>query len=366
MNTPFIDNKLYWHKDRIDEWKKNRSVSPITLEIDLTNVCNHKCPECVGYGFTKERDHSKETWDRQILFNMLCDIRSSGVKGVCFTGGGEPTLSQHLSFAIDCLSGFSISTALITNGQSIMKSQIESAVRHCDWIRVSWDAGSQEVFFETHGVGGTSFHKVVQNTHKLSSEKKLIGSNVSIGVGYLTGKKTHSEDMILSVKKAKEAGVDYFQFRPYLERFYPEEWVSYEVEAFFETLSVCKSYENESFSVFTSEPKYRAILENRIERGYKTCHASVFAGVISADKHVYYCCHTRGQPFFDLGKLNEDGTGFLNTFNSESRTIIDRDLDVTTCPPLCRLNALNENLDHSLNDDLWNYQTTEPTHPNFL
>ena len=41
-------NKILCHLDKVDELLNNKNPSPVTMEIDPSNACNHSCPFCIS------------------------------------------------------------------------------------------------------------------------------------------------------------------------------------------------------------------------------------------------------------------------------------------------------------------------------
>ena len=52
----FSSHKILKHLDRIIEWQRRGLSHPITYELDMTNLCDSKCPFCFGF---YERDKNK-------------------------------------------------------------------------------------------------------------------------------------------------------------------------------------------------------------------------------------------------------------------------------------------------------------------
>ena len=45
-----IANKVLHHPKKYSDWyQKGDTSGPITVKIDLTNVCNHSCPGCIDH-----------------------------------------------------------------------------------------------------------------------------------------------------------------------------------------------------------------------------------------------------------------------------------------------------------------------------
>ena len=77
------------------EWMQTGDTkAPITVKIDLTNVCNHNCPGCIDADLIAN-DNNELSLD--LLKKLLQDMKQMGVKGINYTGGGEPT--AHKKFA---------------------------------------------------------------------------------------------------------------------------------------------------------------------------------------------------------------------------------------------------------------------------
>ena len=64
---------------------------PIAVEIDLTNRCNHQCVWCMFEGFKGRKPFSLE---KSLVFDLLQELKTLGVKAVTYVGGGEPTLHR--------------------------------------------------------------------------------------------------------------------------------------------------------------------------------------------------------------------------------------------------------------------------------
>ena len=85
-----IANKVLHHPKKYSDWyQKGDTSGPITVKIDLTNVCNHSCSFC-NMADTLATDNSIINY--KILIERLKEAFDLGAKGISFTGGGEPTM----------------------------------------------------------------------------------------------------------------------------------------------------------------------------------------------------------------------------------------------------------------------------------
>jgi radical SAM protein with 4Fe4S-binding SPASM domain len=321
----FDNDKIFWHIDRLSNWHKKKPVKPITAEIDMTNQCNSNCPGCVGGRTGEEKLSLKEA---KKIINQLV---KNGIKGLIFTGGGEPLCNPYTINAIGYAHDKGLKVGLITNGISI-KSRIEMELLlvSCEWIRFSLDAGSPEVYKITHGQSKEVFNHVKRNIKEYINLKKLIGIECKIGTAYLTGKKTDNKDyMIDFLNTSERLGVDYAQFRPYL---------SSGIKDLSQFNKIDFTQFKSSIMVY-SKHKYDCINQGNIEPDYYYCHSQQFAITITAVGDVTICCHTRGIPEFTIGNiLNQSLKSILKS--KKRQTIVDN-INIKNCPKLCRGDALN-------------------------
>ncbi|MEM2971544.1 MAG: radical SAM protein [Candidatus Bathyarchaeia archaeon] len=94
------------------------SVTPVTAQIVPTLQCNFRCPRCT-YGQIK-MELMKSCKKIQMSYKELCLIIDrlceGGIKGVVFTGGGEPTCYRHLPDGIKYAKEKKLEVGLFTNG----------------------------------------------------------------------------------------------------------------------------------------------------------------------------------------------------------------------------------------------------------
>ena len=324
------------HIGRVARWVGGENVPPITVEIDMTDNCNHRCPGCTG-----GQEGVKALNQPDAIINQLAYF---GCKGLIFTGGGEPLVSPKTPEMIAHARKMGLDVALITNG-SIMTGEIaDTVVNNCTWVRVSLDADGPEMHEAIHGVGPEEYHRVARNIAKLVKAKKAEGSNCTIGIGYLTDERTVG-GMRTAAWQAKILGVDYIQFRPFHGDRTPID----------DQLEDCLSLEDEGFRVLWSKHKYESMKRGDFGRSYDKCHGQQFATVVAASGKMYVCCHMRGMENYAIGDLNEQSLGEI--WGSEHRQAVVDAIDFKDCPPLCR--------DNTFNQILWEIEK-DKDHINFL
>jgi MoaA/NifB/PqqE/SkfB family radical SAM enzyme len=348
-------SKVLYHPEKIQEWMTSGDTSaPITVKIDLTNVCNHNCPGCIDHDLIANDNNELPL---TLLKELLDDMKKIGVKGVNYTGGGEPTAHKEFAEIIRYTAKLGFDIGLICNGSLFHKQSIpmDELLKEFTWIRVSLDAYDHDTHIRTHGSKAT-FDQTITNMRdlvRIKTEQKL---DVTLGAGYITNQ---YEDMDRQcwrfVELCKDIGVDYVQLRPSFGFFFdykkitPDEW-----RGIFKDL---KKYQDDSFSVIIDEDKFEKILAQNTDRCYTTCHAQSFKSTsITAVGGVYVCCSLSGRPEGFVGNIKAQK--FSEIWNGARRANLLKALDVGLCPKLCVGDNLNEFLEK--------VKTSRPAHINFL
>lgn len=345
----FSSDKILKHLDRVHAWIEGENPPPITVELDMTNLCNHRCPECVVNYF---RVADKNQLSRQLARRIILQLAKNKIRGLIFTGGGEPLCNPHTLEAVELAGAKGLDIGFITNGSLLNEEVAAVLLKDCTWMRVSLDAGSIQVFKLTHGLDGNEFNKLIGKIELLVKTKKRLNSKCTIGVGFLTCDETVS-DMVKATILMKELGVDYLQFRPmqiHNGGKFEYHWTDAQ-----DKIEECMKFGNKKFHVLYSRHKYDMAKDAKYGRYYKRCYGQQFATVISASGKMYICCHLRGYKKYCIGDLNKDT--FKEIWNSKRRREVIEKIDFSDCIPLCR--------DNTFNQILWNIRQPRE-HVNFL
>lgn len=345
----FSSDKILKHLDRVNEWLKGSNPPPVTVELDMTNSCNHRCPECVVNYF---RSADNNAMPFKTAKNIIGQLAKNKIRGLIFTGGGEPLCNPCTLKAVEWAKAKGLDVGFITNGSLINEHSARSIIENCTWVRVSLDAASPEVFRLTHGRDGREFGEVLERIRLLVHIKQKIKSNCTIGLGFLTCE--HSvRDMVKAANLAKGLGVNYLQFRPmqiHRGGKFVYHWADVE-----DKIAKCINHSGNGFQVLYSQHKYEMAKDPQFGRHYGKCYGQQFATVITASAKMYLCCHTRGYRKYCIGDLNKQT--FKEIWNSRLRKAAIERIDFRDCIPLCR--------DNTFNQILWNIKQPRE-HVNFL
>ena len=86
-----INEKVELQPDQIEKINNKLRPFPITVEVDLTNHCNHRCSFCV---WGEHISTDKSTLKKENILKCIEGMRKLGSKAITFTGGGEPMIHK--------------------------------------------------------------------------------------------------------------------------------------------------------------------------------------------------------------------------------------------------------------------------------
>lgn len=326
INNFNSNEKILRYLDKLDYFFNGHKTLIVT-EFDLTNRCNNNCPGCCGV-----RENGAELSREQIDL-IVRSLRDIGNQGVILSGGGEPLISPHFSYAVKELRKNGMKLGLNSNGLALTEELAELIADNCTYFRISLDAASPELYKKTHGMSPAAFQKTVDNIRMFARVKKARGSQTSYGVGFLTSRDTAGE-MEAFVRLARDCGVDFAQFRPFTGDLY-------DVTETYQRLK--ETYETPDFGVRASLQKYKE-MKTGGKREYDRCRGMFFSTVITADAKVFACLHYRQREEYYLGTITED-TSLSDIFRSPRMRQVYESIDCSKCPSMCRNDAFNRTLD---------------------
>jgi len=198
-------NKFLWNKS---------NEAPFVVELDPTTACNLACHDCISANLLNQGGIENER-----LLKLAEEFSLHGVRAVVLIGGGEPMAHPKFGALVDSLHASGISVGVTTNG-TLMHRYMEQCIEKTNWLRVSVDAGSEEVFadYRPHASGKSQFKLVIDNMRNMAAKKKgLLGYSFLLLSKYdADGKflRTNAIDIEKAAQLAKEIGCDYFEVKP--------------------------------------------------------------------------------------------------------------------------------------------------------
>lgn len=366
FDLEFNPNKYLVHWDRLNALSRGKDVPPVTLELDVSSACDHRCQWCVD----PPGVHTGKFMSISTAKRILDEAKALGVKGIVFKGGGESTLHPNFAEILRLTDAFGFEVGLVTHGGHLTPQIVEAAADCCEYVRISIDGPTSASRKDVHGVD--DFDSVVEGARNLVATK---GSRRHPVVGLtfcLDYRRRHLIGKCLELGDTIKP--DYILIRPpfceevgYPSPNTPDEAAELrskimgEVEGYSGEVSVMIGnwIGDKELDSRTSIQKRDAsrrdaqvceLKYNSIEHVTRRCFASALTLVITAGGDVYGCCCLRGIKEFSFGQIEYEMDKNLSMIMSSQkrRKVIDR-MKRTSClehctHPLSRPNEIIEYL----------------------
>ncbi|MCY2959005.1 MAG: radical SAM protein [Planctomycetota bacterium] len=360
--APTDSQKVFLHPERLATWLRDGRSFPVTIELDATNACNHACTFCC---WSVLHDQHRDTMSAELLSRIIDDLASVGVKGVIWTGGGEPLLNKHTPAAMGRAQAAGMRNALFTNGALLTPELARDLVYRCDWIRFSIAAGRRADYQRIQGVD--DFDKVRRNIEMIVDIARRENATIRLGAMMLLHKSSLAT-FLPFVEMCRDLGLSFAQGKPsnnydhearstyILERnvslrrragdvdaaidnstseYDPEWWKS---EAW-PLLHQARELSTPTFSVVTSqyvETKYGEG-DDSVEE-HHDCDVNNFTTAVTASGNVVWCKNYRDRPEYVLGNLREQTMEEI--WASPRRAEVQRSIDSRACARFCQSKKL--------------------------
>jgi pyruvate-formate lyase-activating enzyme len=198
-------------------------LAPISINLDLTTACNFKCTHCVDWDMLNTKDKYQE----RELKDGLRLMQERGLRSVILIGGGEPTLYPRFAEFVRFLKELHLQVAIVSNGsRGHVLLEAVPPLDERDWIRLSLDSGSNELFVKMHRPADPKVD--LDAICARIPEIKRANPRVRIGFSYIITWNGASRDgneilenvheIEMAAERARNSGFDYIAFKPVLER----------------------------------------------------------------------------------------------------------------------------------------------------
>lgn len=296
-------------------------IGPISINLDLSTTCNYACTHCIDWdalNLPQRHDHEK-------LLQSLRELTARGLKSVIILGGGEPTLYPGFHDVVRVMKEeLRLQVAVVTNGsRNEHIAQVAHLFEKGDWVRLSLDAGSNEVFEAMHcpKQRGVTLDGICESAKLI----KQANADVQLGFSFVITWRGAQRDqnnvienlheMAMAAERARDYGFDYISFKPFLQRAEQgaevleprdaEEGRQTVVQRIQQQLDLCKPLQSSSFRVVNStnlrvlmSPDWQAFTDQP-----KVCHMQALRQVVSP-LGVFNCPAHRGIGKARLGEAD--------------------------------------------------------------
>ncbi|RME03137.1 MAG: radical SAM protein [Planctomycetota bacterium] len=317
---PRLKEYVLWQARRRSQQEGMEALpdyAPVSINLDLTTACNYACDHCVDMNILNQKIH----YHHENLLRSLELMVEKGLRSVIVIGGGEPTLYRKFQEVIQKMKEWRLQVAIVSNGAGNKRiAEVAPYLEEEDWVRLSLDAGSDEVFQAMHKPRKRiTLDEICEWVPKI----KAINPRFKIGFSFIITWKGASindahiipniDEIYLAAERAKKYQFDYIAFKPFLTRadYNNAEIVDLKAtQKHFEEVAQkieseverAKALETDTFKVYkTTNLK---VLLNRSAHTYmqqpRSCHMQFFRQVLSP-LGMYNCPVYRNQSHGCLG-----------------------------------------------------------------
>jgi len=294
----------------IAEWLQGASENlppPIECNLDPVRGCNLDCYFCITQGYMKDIKYEKLPLD--YMLRLVDFLANWGVRGLCISGGGEPTLHKGLPELIDFATG-KMDVAVVTNATKFVKELVA-----CRWVALSVDAANRQTYKAIKGKD--VFDKVCANINKLFELREAIKSRVDLCFKFLILPENQYE-IYDACKLAKELGVQDFHARPCdfeKQDIVGHKKLTLDIVGIHEQFEKCHELEDENFHVYTITHKFDA--EFHVKHDFPACLAAPMILPILTDGNAYLCVEHKMDEKYCIGSCYPDPERILEWWGSD-------------------------------------------------
>lgn len=334
-------SKVFSHLDRLAEWQQGRAAAPVTIEVDLSNVCSLGCQSChfaythvagprKGAPAPEGFDGTGRFADLSVFSRAFADMAAMGVRGIVFTGGGEPTLHPQFEAFVEAASSAGLELGMYTLGGHLPEARAALVRERFTWVVVSLDAVDAATYAAEKRVPASRFDDACAGI------ARLVGGRATVGVSFLL----HAGNWVRMPQMyhlAAQLGASYVTFRPTIETDASDlskisgdrSWVT-------EALPLLRQYA--AYNTVEVDPDRFVEYRDWQGHGYPTCYGVRLVTQVTPDGRVWICPNRRGLPDSELGDLTRE------TFRDIWSRHPGQWTDFTSCRAMCRLHQVNKTL----------------------
>jgi len=319
----------YENYKQIVKWMDGDPYLPPPVECNLDPIakCNLNCYFCITQRYLKHnrREIGKMAELPENYVHDLIDFLDDwGVRGLCISGGGEPSLYPNLELVIAHAVGTRMDVSLVTNATKIIPSSM-----YCKWVALSVDSADKETYKKVKGVD--RFDDVIFNIQRLANMKRGTWARVNLCFKFLILPE-NCHQIYEACKLAKELGVQHFHARPVdFERkdIKNNRKLEFDIKKIGEQFAKCHELEDENFKVFTITHKFDQSFH--VKHDFEQCLATPLVIPILSDGNAYYCVDKKMENKFKLGSCYPDPARILEWWGSDRHRGLVKSVNIDKC-----------------------------------
>tara|TARA_Y100000310_G_scaffold79271_2_gene75948 strand:+ start:261 stop:1370 length:1110 start_codon:yes stop_codon:yes gene_type:complete len=323
----------YGNYNQIMRWMREETdylIPPVECNLDPVAECNLDCYFCITQRYL--RTHREEVGKMRMLptkymIKLVNFLAHWGVRGLCISGGGEPTIHKGLAEVI-LHAKDKMDVAVVTNA-TLITDELAEALMECRWVALSIDSADKETYKTIKGVD--LFSKIIYNIAKLVYFKKKTNLPVDLCFKFLVLPENQNQ-IYKACQLAKELGVQDFHARPVdFERndIKGHKQLSINMKEVEGQFTKCHELESSKFKVYTVMHKFDS--KFHVKHDFEKCLASPLVIPILQDGNAYLCVDKKMERKFKLGYCYPDSSKILSWWSSNKHRKAIKNVDVAQC-----------------------------------
>ena len=148
-------SKVWLHVEKRPHVSLTAIAPPVSIEIQMTMACNLRCKWCSYWIRNRFDTGSMSSMPLDIVVKLASYCSKAGVRGVYFSGGGEPLAYIHIAAATEAFHDAGCELALITNG-TLLRRRLLELMNRFTYIQVSLIGTSDGTYVANTGRHGFS------------------------------------------------------------------------------------------------------------------------------------------------------------------------------------------------------------------
>jgi MoaA/NifB/PqqE/SkfB family radical SAM enzyme len=269
-----FDSRIMSFYHEMKEIDKEKFSRPRYMGLYPTNMCQFNCTFC---DYKKLNNEPPKYLKESEWSYILSSFKDFGGEAVDLCGGGEPLMLPTIESLLKHAKKIGLKVGVVTNGLSINKytrpDLYQLLLETCSYVRVSFEAGSPEVFKSIKG--SDRFGSILENVSYLIQDKP---KDMEVSYKYTIPQSYSVTDMEEAIFLADTAKFNSIQFK-----------------------AVCNSEEAlgdsdrrwiENF-IKPIDTEFTEVICNlkRSEKTTKKCFISSIQTIIDYFGDVYLCCY---------------------------------------------------------------------------
>lgn len=334
--------KAAHHLDRIWALRNKEIIYPTQIQVDLINLCNHKCPYCfTNYSVSNKNQKIDET----IMFGLLNDAVKLDIRSFHYTGGGEPFLHPKIYNILSKTIENGLEYGMVTNGTLIDFTHLD-LLHKMSWIRFSMDASDADMYKKQRGVD--EFSKAIDNIKAFV----YFCTETVVGMSFVVNPLNYKQ-IVSFAELAKSLSIQNVRYSIAWSPNWKDE--AFDFPEINRLLSEAKKLETDTFKIFNLTNGRLQLFNPSM---YSVCGYQHFTTVIGADSNVYPCCTLKYIPETSFGSLKEQNFKGIWHGYRRMKWLSDNHLQETCSKNICWMTEKNKFIDYLLQPN--------PKHVNFI